>query len=119
MSIDPAALIPYRTVMGDDADAFVADLIDSYLVSSVELVAALDAALPVSNAETFVRSAHTLKSNSAIFGAELLAGYCQELELAGKNGDLAGLKPKIDVLKAEHKQVCQELAELRRSLPGK
>ena len=119
MSIDPSALIPYRTVMGDDADAFVADLIDSYLVSSVELVAALDAALPASNAESFVRSAHTLKSNSAIFGAEALAAYCQELELAGKDGNLAGLRAKIDVLKIEHKQVCQELADLRRTLPGK
>ncbi len=118
MSIDPSALIPYRNVMGAEADSFVADLIDSYLANSGELVAGLDSALANSDVEKFVRSAHTLKSNSAVFGANALSAFCQELELAGKSSNLASLQPKIDQLKVEYKQVCQELAELRRTLPG-
>ena len=118
MSIDPSALAPYRTVMGADADAFVADLIDSYLANSGDLVAALDAAFTSNNTESFIRSAHTLKSNSAIFGANALSAFCQELEAAGTSGNLASLLPKIDQMKAEYKQVCLELAELRGTLPG-
>ena len=118
MSIDPSALAPYRTVMGADADVFVADLIASYLANSSDLVATIDAAITNNNTDSFVRAAHTLKSNSAIFGATVLSGFCQELEDAGKGGNLAGLLPKIDQMKAEYKQVCLELADLRGTLPG-
>jgi HPt (histidine-containing phosphotransfer) domain-containing protein len=117
MSIDPSVLAPYRDVMGAEADSFVADLIDSYLANSGELVAALDSSLAAGDALTFTRSAHTLKSNSAIFGANALAALCQELELAGKSGELAGLQARLDELKAEHQQVCRELSDLRRTLP--
>jgi len=118
MSIDPSALEPYRTVMGADADAFVVDLIESYLANSGDLVAAMDAGLSSNNIDSFVRAAHTLKSNSAIFGAQTLAGFCQGLETTGKEGNLAGLQGKVDELKAEYGQVCQDLAELRKTLPG-
>jgi HPt (histidine-containing phosphotransfer) domain-containing protein len=116
MSIDPSALNPYRNVMGAEADSFVADLIDSYLANSGELVAGLDSSLASNDTVIFARSAHTLKSNSAVFGARALSDFCQELELAGKSGDLTGLDAKIERLKVEHKQVCQELADLRRTL---
>lgn len=117
MSIDPSVLDPYRNVMGAEADSFVADLIDSYLLNSLELVTGLDSSLADNDTLSFSRSAHTLKSNSAIFGAYVLVDFCQELELAGKNGDLTGLQPKIDKLKVEYQQVCQELTDLRRTLP--
>jgi HPt (histidine-containing phosphotransfer) domain-containing protein len=117
MSIDPSALVPYRTVMGDDADAFVADLIDSYLANSGDLLAGLESAMAGNDTEKFVRSAHTLKSNSAIFGATALSAFCQELETVGKDGNLAGLQAKVGEMKKEYKQVCQELGELRATLP--
>jgi HPt (histidine-containing phosphotransfer) domain-containing protein len=117
MSIDPSVLIPYRNLMGDDADSFVADLIDSYLANSGDLMAAIDASLASNDIDTFTRSAHTLKSNSAIFGANTLSAFCQDLELAGKSGKLNDLQTKINLMKIEYKQVRQELADLRRSLP--
>ena len=117
MSIDPSVLTPYRDLMGDEADSFVADLIDSYLVNSVELVNALDSTLAGGDAPAFSRAAHTLKSNSAIFGAQILAGICQELELAGKDNQLNGLDGRLGQLKSEYETVCGELADLRRSLP--
>lgn len=117
MSIDPAVLSPYRDLMGDEADSFVADMIDSFLANSVELVKALDTSLAADDAPTFARSAHTLKSNSALFGAQTLAALCQELELAGKDNELGGLQEKLEDLNREYKSVCGELADLRRSLP--
>ena len=117
MSIDPSVLRPYRDLMGAEADSFVADLIDSYLANSVELVKAMDTALAADDAPTFMRSAHTLKSNSAIFGAYLLVALCQELELAGQNNELSGLQDKIERLNSEYRVVCRELADLRHNLP--
>jgi len=119
MSIDPSALDPYRDAMGADADAFVIDIIDTFLGTSGQLVDALYISMINSDAPTFTRSAHTLKSNSAIFGASYLSGLSKELEAAGKSGNLTtSLLPVMDQLKAEYKQVCRELAELRKSMAG-
>ena len=119
MSIDPSALVPYRDAMGAQADAFVIDLIDTFLSSSEQLVNGLYTSLAESDATTFTRCAHTLKSNSAIFGARLLLNLCKELEAIGKSNDLSGaLFPLLDQLKTEYKQVCKELAELRKSMVG-
>jgi HPt (histidine-containing phosphotransfer) domain-containing protein len=117
MSIDPSVLIPYRRIMGAEADSFIAELIDNYLAHSDELVAGLDSSLASNDADLFTRSAHTLKSNSGIFGARKLSDFCQELEVAGKNGNLTGLEAQIDTMKVEYQQVRQELAELRSTLP--
>lgn len=116
MSIDPTALDPYREAMGADADSFVIDLIDTFLSSTQEHVAALYTAAPLGDAKLFTRAAHTLKSNSAIFGAQLLAKMCLELELTGKTAELSSLLPKVDQVKAEYEQVCHELVHLRQSL---
>ena len=116
MSIDPTALGPYRDAMGSAADSFVIDLIDTFLSSTYELVDALYASVSNGDAKLFTRSAHTLKSNSAIFGAQFLSGLCHQLELDGKSADLVTLLPKIDQLKVEYQQVCRELTDLRQSL---
>jgi HPt (histidine-containing phosphotransfer) domain-containing protein len=117
-SIDPTALIPYREAMGSGADSFVIDLIETFLGSTQELVDALDTSVLSGDAKVFTRAAHTLKSNSAIFGANLLSNLSFELELAGKNTDLATLLPKIEQLKTEYQQVCRELVKLRQSITG-
>ena len=116
MSIDPSALGQYREIMGDEANAFIVDLIDTYIVNSGELMAAIDSSFTSNDIVIFTRSAHTLKSNSAIFGAQTLSAFCQELEQAGKNGDLTDLQPKLDVLRNEYKQVLEELMDLRHTL---
>lgn len=116
MSINPSALAPYRDAMGDPA---IIDLIDTFLDTSGNLVSALYRSLAENDTKTFTRSAHTLKSNSAIFGAGLLTDLCKELEAAGKKGQInAGMYSVVDQIKAEHKQVCRELAELRKNIAG-
>jgi len=116
--IDPNSLDPYREMMGDEADAFVADILDTYLANSVQLVSDIETSFAAQDAATFVRSAHTFKSNSAMFGAQTLAGFALKLELAGKANTLNGLQPIIDQLKTEYAFVRDELTELRRTLPG-
>jgi HPt (histidine-containing phosphotransfer) domain-containing protein len=117
MSIDPSALDPYRDAMGNDANAFVIDIIDTFLATSGQLVDTLYSSLAESDVVTFTRAAHTLKSNSAIFGARHLLNLCKELETAGKSNNLNGsLFPVVEQLKIEYKQVCRELADLRKSM---
>jgi HPt (histidine-containing phosphotransfer) domain-containing protein len=103
--------------MGNQADTFVVDLIETFLNTSGQLVDALYTSLAENDEVIFTRSAHTLKSNSAIFGARMLSNLCKELEAAGKINHLnAGLYPIMQQIKMEHKQVCRELAELRQSM---
>jgi HPt (histidine-containing phosphotransfer) domain-containing protein len=116
VSIDPAALSQYRDIMGAEANNFIVELIDTYIANSRELIAAIDSSFVSNDLVVFTRSTHTLKSNSAMFGAQALSTFCQELEQAGKNGEISGLQTRIDVLKIEHKQVLQELETLRGSL---
>lgn len=112
-SIDPSALNPYMEVMGMPG---VVDLLDVFLSSTPELVDSLYTCVSSGDAKLFSRSAHTLKSNSAIFGAQTLSQICLELETAGKDVNLPELLPKVEQLKTEYVQVCRELAELRERL---
>lgn len=113
-SIDPSALDPYMEVMGMPG---VIDLLDVFLSSTPELVDALCTCVSSGDTKLFTRSAHTLKSNSAIFGAQTLSQICMELEAAGKSTvNLPDLRPRVDQLKTEYGQVCRELAELRERL---
>lgn len=115
--IDPNALDPYREVMGDEADSFIADIIDTYLNNSSQLVSDIENCHASGDSATFTRAAHTFKSNSAMFGAQTLAGLALQLEQAGKNEQTQGMQTVIAQLKVEYGLVRAELAELRRSLP--
>lgn len=55
------------------------------------------------------RAAHTLKSNSAMPGANELAEIYLRLEKAGIEGQLDGLQPDINGLQTAHALVCQKV----------
>jgi HPt (histidine-containing phosphotransfer) domain-containing protein len=54
-------------------------------------------------------AAHSLKSNSAEFGAMSLSALCKELEMMGKDGRTDGALPLIDRADAEFKAVIPAL----------
>jgi HPt (histidine-containing phosphotransfer) domain-containing protein len=105
-AINWLALEPYREMMGDD---FVQDILQTYLSNSHSLVMQIHTAFGAQDAETFTRAAHTLKSNSAMLGAQTLADLCLQLETAGKQKQLQGLQPSLASLNLEHGQVCLEI----------
>jgi HPt (histidine-containing phosphotransfer) domain-containing protein len=55
--------------------------------------------------EEFRRAAHSLKSNSATFGATRLSGMFRELEEMGKSGDLEGAEERLARAEAEYGRV--------------
>jgi HPt (histidine-containing phosphotransfer) domain-containing protein len=102
--LDPAALERLRELAGGDAE-FLAELIDTFLEDAPQMLAEMRQALKDDDAALLRRAAHSLKSNSADFGALALSGLCRELEGMGKAGQLAGAAEKVAQAEAEYEQV--------------
>jgi HPt (histidine-containing phosphotransfer) domain-containing protein len=79
---------------GDD-QAFVDDLVDTYLEDAVEQLAALDAAIEAGDAAALTRPAHSLKSSSLNVGALDLGKVSLELEERGRAGQLDGAAERV------------------------
>jgi len=74
--------------MGDAE--FVADLLETFTTDAPAMMSQIDSAIGNADAGTVRRIAHTLKSNSATFGALALSEACRELEHVAKEGHLDG-----------------------------
>ncbi len=109
MTLDPSALDSYREFMGEDAQAFIAEIIQSFLEAGPQLIQTAEQALQAGQQETFVRAVHTLKSNSATLGATQLAALAAEMERKGKSEGLAGLETSLAEAKAELMRVLEAL----------
>ncbi|MBC8503938.1 MAG: Hpt domain-containing protein [Chloroflexi bacterium] len=116
MSIDPAALDEYREVLGEEFTPFFVDLIDTFFTGGPEFIQTMKDALASEDAETFTRSAHTLKSNCKTFGAYEFADIAFELEKLGNEENLEDAKEKLIALEEAYQQLVVDLEELRDSL---
>jgi HPt (histidine-containing phosphotransfer) domain-containing protein len=83
--LDPAALENLREMVGGDTE-FVSDLIDTFLDQAPQMLADMRQGLASGDVVVVRRSAHSLKSNSAEFGAQALFTLCQEIETMCKSG---------------------------------
>jgi HPt (histidine-containing phosphotransfer) domain-containing protein len=92
--------------------AFLGELIDSYLEDAVALLGVMREAIGDSNPVELRRAAHNLKSNSASFGAWVLAGMCQELEYRARGGLLDGAAARVAQIEAVYPGVERELRAL-------
>ncbi len=102
--IDHEALDMLLEAVGGDA-AFLAELIDAYFVDTLELLATMRRSLVAKDAQELQRAAHSLKSNSANFGAHTLTGLCRELEECGKDNRLAGADALVAQIEMEYSRV--------------
>jgi HPt (histidine-containing phosphotransfer) domain-containing protein len=116
MTINISALDAYRDVMGDEADMFIADVIDTFFSSAVKLIGTLHSSLSLDDGKTFERAAHTLKSASATVGAKEMAILAADLEELSKSTPLAGLRPKVTQLGTEFEQAVADLRKIRQKL---
>ncbi len=92
---------------------FLASLIDVFLSDSPEIIRQMQSGVAAGDIELVRRSAHTLKSNSASFGANRLAGAARELEMIAKNGTLEGATPKLEAVEREFIQLSPVILELK------
>jgi HPt (histidine-containing phosphotransfer) domain-containing protein len=93
--------------------AFLMELIDVYLSDSPCLIEQIRAGLASGDIEGVRRAAHSLKSNSASFGASRLAAVTREMELIAKGGTLVGADAKLATMEAEYAKLAPLLMELK------
>jgi HPt (histidine-containing phosphotransfer) domain-containing protein len=99
-----------ETVGGDFA--FLAELVQEYFDDSPQQFSAMQQALNTGNTEGFRRAAHSLKSNSANFGATGLAQLCKQLEDLGKAGNLDSASELLVQANDEYEQVVKALEQI-------
>jgi HPt (histidine-containing phosphotransfer) domain-containing protein len=87
--IDSSFLDDYREVMGDQGDAFVRELVKSFIDDTSGLAELLAAAWEEKDQTSFVRAAHSLKTTSKTMGANLLSERFENLEHQASMGDLS------------------------------
>ena len=109
-AVDPAT---YRALEDAAGAEFVAELVGTFLDEAPRMTGALAAALAARDVETFRRTAHSLKSNGATFGALVLAALARDLEQRAAEVVAAGDASALDALLAEHVRVAGALAELK------
>jgi len=107
--IDRKKFEEFRDAMGAD---FIGEVLEVFNEDAPALLQSLHQALAANDPELFRRSAHSLKSNSAAFGAVALAELARELEMLGKEGRLAGSEEKVARAEAEYQRLQQALKEL-------
>ncbi len=92
---------------------FMAEIIDTFLEDAPDLVANMRKGVDQGNAADLRLAAHSLKSNSADFGAETLRELCKQAELLGKMGELDGADSLVSRAASEYAVVETALKTLR------
>ena len=107
-SIDLKIFNELREATGAD---FISELVHAFLEAAPVQIAQMRSALTASDVEAFRRAAHTLKSNAATFGAAELSALARELEMLGRENNLA-VGNRIEVLNEAFERVKNRLNEL-------
>ena len=92
---------------------FINELVDTFLDDAPKQVRDMKTALKAQDAESFRRAAHSLKSNSATFGAQRLADLSRELEILGKENNLGDAGHRLESLERVLEAVEVELKGLK------
>ena len=117
-NLDRAALESLRETVGGDPE-FLVELIDTFLEDAPQLLADMGQAVEQGDAGGLRLAAHSLKSNSADFGAKALSALCKELEMMGKAGALDGAVERVAQAKAEYERVKTTLQAMTQDVSFK
>jgi histidine phosphotransfer protein HptB len=107
--IDAATFAELQEAAGPD---FVAELVGTFLEEAPGMLADLRSARAANDGERFRRAAHSLKSNSHTFGAQVLGALAREIELRGLAADAAVDAAALDALEAAYARAAVALREL-------
>ncbi|MDY6803668.1 MAG: response regulator [Cyanobacteriota bacterium] len=102
--LDMRTLQDLQDMVGDDVEGMVA-IVDCYLEDAPEHLEQIEEAIAQGNAGELQMKAHSLKSSSASFGANVLAKMCKELEFMGRNRSLDGAAELFSRTMAEYQRV--------------
>ncbi len=114
--LDLVALKRLKATLGSRATTMLPALIDSYFEQAVKLQTSARQALEQGQLEDLRRAAHTLKSNSASFGAIALFELCRTLENRAKAGNLEEAETLLTQIELAYKATRMALEAARRDL---
>jgi CheY-like chemotaxis protein len=100
-----------RSMREAGAEEAVDAILELFAQTAPERVAALNAAMESGDAKAIANAAHAFKSPSSAIGALRLGGLLQEIELAGKAGDIARAREAFASLDAETAAVLAQLRQ--------
>jgi len=110
--IDQSAIDNLLISVGGDT-AFVSELIGEYFTDTTAQFETMQQALTTNDIDAFRRAAHSLKSNSANFGATHLADLCKQLEDLAKKSNLGTAAGILGEAIVEYEQVEIALSTFR------
>lgn len=112
--IDRNILDNLLEAVGGDGE-FLAELLETYFDDTPQQFSAMHTALSEENTEEFRRAAHSLKSNSANFGAMGLSQQAKHLEDLGKEGNLELAAGPLEEAEAEYSRVKTALEMIQKN----
>ena len=111
--LDPKAITRLKSMLGMKTAEMLPKLIEELRQQATALIEQAPQMIEQGKNDELRRATHTLKSNALNFGANVLAGLCQEAENLAKAGqltDLAGYPARIE---AEWQKIHPALANLQ------
>ncbi|MCE1252017.1 MAG: Hpt domain-containing protein [Anaerolineae bacterium] len=102
-----------ESVNGDIS--FLDEMLETYFNDSPRQIDEMKTALKAANNDDLTRAAHSLKANSAVFGAGELANICRELEVTARNGivNAADVVARIERIEEVYQKVMDALKNIR------
>lgn len=94
--------------------AFLLELFRDYLADANRARSAVHAALDRRDADSIRRTMHTLKANSAIFGATALENVCHAMECDAERNDLGAIQACLPVYEGALNEVIIDVEALVR-----
>ena len=109
VTLDLEALRDLASVAAASGSGFVEEAVATYLSQTPVQISAVRAAIAHKNAQDLSREAHSLKSGSAILGAQNMRALSDELERRAEAGALDGADLLLQGLEEEFQRVKSEL----------
>ena len=98
---------------------FMLQIIDAFLADAPALLEKMQDGVSNGTAADLRLAAHSLKSNSADFGAVELRDLCRSGEMMGKDGNLTGAEALVSDAAAAYRHLARVLTALRGEVAGK
>jgi CheY-like chemotaxis protein/HPt (histidine-containing phosphotransfer) domain-containing protein len=114
--IDPGAIKRLRSALGQQADAMLPGLIDAFFTDSDRLQNQAREALAAGKLDELHRAAHSLKSNSANFGATTMTELCRTLEQQAHAETLEGTEDLLAQIGRAYEQARFALEQVRKEM---
>jgi len=112
--IDRVVLDNLLEAVGGDGE-FLDELLETFFADTPQLFTTMRKALSDGTSEEFRRAAHSLKSNSANFGAMDLSLKAKDLEEMGKSGELDLAEVPLTDAEAEYAKVKFALETIQKN----